>query len=285
MLIDYYLGVASAVTAGFIWSLAPGTISRYGKNYRSHVVNMARSFYAVIFLLFIIMVTSTPLNVDPTGLGIIYISAFFGPLLGDTLYIASIKRIGGGNAVSIGYLYIFLAQIYSHILFGEELTTRLLAGTIIALYGIHMVYSGEKHNLELLGFLAAVGAALSWGMGATLSKLALQYGEPLTIALYRNLAVMLTLIPFTYRETRIIVEKKGLIIGVITGGLGFGAGMTLFLYAITRVGVGVTALSTSLTPVLGRILSRYIAGEKPSRKAYLGSIITTIGILVGLLKY
>ncbi len=156
---------------------------------------------------------------------------------------------------------------------------------MIALYGIHMVYSGEKHNLELLGFLAAVGAALSWGMGATLSKLALQYGDLLTIALYRNLAVMLTLLPFTYREARLIIEKKGMIIGVITGGLGFGVGMTLFLYAITRVGVGITALSTSLTPVLGRILSRYIAGEKPSRKAYLGSIITTIGILVGLLKY
>ncbi len=116
MLIDYYLGVASTITAGFIWSLAPGTISRYGKNYRSHAVNMARSFYAVLFLLSIIIITSTPLNIDPAGLGIIYISAFFGPLLGDTLYIASIKRIGGQRSIHRLPLYFPRTDILPHII-------------------------------------------------------------------------------------------------------------------------------------------------------------------------
>ncbi len=280
----YYLGIAAALAAGSLWSLGPGVIRRYAGGERSYVVNMVRSLYAVAFLAALIPLVGESYAVDIRGVAIIYVSAFFGPLLGDTLYIASIKRIGGGNAVTLAYTYIFFAQLYSHILYGEPLHPRLLAGTLIALLGIHTVYRGEKHMYDRKGFAAAMAAALSWGMGAALSKATLMYGDPLPIALYRNAAVAATLLLLGYRRLRAVAERNMAVIGIVTGGLGFGVGMTLFLYAITGVGVAVTALATSITPVLGRIVARKIAHEKPSRKAYLGTLLTAAGILVGLLK-
>jgi len=275
-------GVASALIADTIWGLAPGIISRYGRDKPFYIVNYARSMYAVLLLALIVGFSRLYPVVPLVGLAVIAISAFFGPLLGDLLYIISIQKIGGGNAVSIGYLYIFFAQLFSAILYHEELTPRLLLGTIIALTGIYLIYSGEKHVVTKTGIIAALGAALSWGMGATISRLAVAYGPTLVVALYRNLTVLLALTPFSYRETRYVFTKKGFILGFIAGGLGFGVGMILFLYAVKTVGVAVTALATSISPVLGRIFSRIIAGEKPSHKAIYGTITTAIGIFIGI---
>ncbi|ABN69804.1 protein of unknown function DUF6, transmembrane [Staphylothermus marinus F1] len=277
------IGVLSALTASSIWSLSPGLISRYGKGVDAITLNMLRSLHAVFVLFFIFLLTINDRWFVPEGILIVYISAFFGPLLGDTLYIHSIKHIGGGNAVSISYTYIFFAQLYSYLLYGEQLRIQLILGSFIAIIGVYLVYSGQRNDIKIIGFLAALGAALSWGMGATLSKLALNYGDPVTIALLRNLSTTISLLPITYNSVKkVFLDKEVQITAFITGGIGFGIGMTLFLTAINTIGVSATVLATSLTPVLGRILAKYIAGEKPSPKTYLGTIITSTGIFIGL---
>ena len=281
---DYYIiDISAALTASMIWSLAPGLISRYGGKTKSTVLNTLRAYYASIILLIYILFTLNNRWILIKGIPIIITSAFFGPLLGDTLYIKSIKRIGGGNAVSISYTYIFFAQLYSYILFNEKITIFMIIGTFISLLGIYVTYSGEKQKLVLKGLIYAIGASLSWGMGATLSKLALIYGDPVTVAFVRNLFTALTLSIFTYKYLPGTLKLKGVqLTAFITGGLGFGVGMTLFLTAISLVGVNATVLTTSITPVLGRILARIIAHEKPSTRAYLGTLTTSLGIFIGL---
>ena len=276
------LGVLAGLLAGTIWGLAPGIISKYGRGKPFYIINYARSMYAVLLLALIVIASSLPLSISPVGLLVIAISAVFGPLLGDLFYIYSIQRIGGGNAVSIGYIYIFIAQVLSAIFYHEQLSPRLVVGTVLAMTGIYLIYSGEKHRLNKAGVAAALAAALSWGMGATLSRLAVSYGAPLVVALYRNLTVLLILVTVSYRETPYVFTKNGFILGFIAGGLGFGIGMTLFLYAVKTVGVAVTALATSISPVLGRIFSRIIAGEKPSPRAVYGTLVSALGIFIGV---
>ncbi len=275
-------GYITALTASLLWSINPGLINKLAKNINSLLVNFSRNLYGALMVLTVILLYGGEPVIDYTGLLIVYISALAGPLLGDVSYIYSIKRIGGGNAVAIGYTYIFYAQFFSAILYGEKISLNLGVGTIIALLGVYIVYSGEKHVIDKKGFLAAITASISWGLGATLSKAALQYGDPLQVAFYRNLFVTLTLLPFIHNELKIIRSRELLILGVITGGLGFGAGMPLFLYAVKTIGVSATALTTALTPVLGRVFARIIAGEKPSVKAYIGTLVTIIGIIIGL---
>ena len=120
-------------------------------------------------------------------------------------------------------------------------------------------------------------------MGATLSKLAIMYGDPVTVAFVRNLFTALVLSIFAYKYLPRTLKLEGVqLTAFITGGLGFGVGMTLFLTAISLVGVSATVLTTSITPVLGRIIVRIIAYEKPSMRAYLGTLTTSLGIFIGL---
>ncbi len=276
------LGILAGLLAGTIWGLAPGIISRYGRGKPFYIINYARSMYAVILLTLMVIALSLPPSIPHVGLFVIAVSAIFGPLLGDLFYIYSIQRIGGGNAVSIGYTYIFVAQVLSAIFYHEQLSLRLVLGTALALAGIYLIYSGEKQRLDKTGVAAAIAAALSWGIGATLSRLAVSYGAPFIVALYRNLTVLLILAPVSYRETHYVFTKNGFIVGFIAGGLGFGIGMTLFLYAVKTIGVAVTALATSISPVLGRIFSRIIAGEKPSSRAVYGTLVSALGIFIGV---
>ncbi len=134
---DYYvIGISAALTASMIWSLAPGLISRYGGKTKSTVLNTLRAYYASLILLIYILLTLSNRWLSSEGILVIIISAIFGPLLGDTLYIKSIKRIGGGNAISISYTYIFFAQLYSFIIFNEEISLSMIIGTFISLLGI-----------------------------------------------------------------------------------------------------------------------------------------------------
>ncbi len=283
---NYLLGVIYALIASTLWSLSPGLISRFGRNIGSATLNMLRAFYGVVILLIIEVSLINDRWFYPSilGIGIIYVSAFFGPLLGDTLYIHSIKYIGGGNAVTISYLYIFFAQLYSYLLYRENIHLSIIIGSLIAITGVYIVYQGSGgDHLSIKGLILAIGAALSWGMGATLSKLALLFGDPATIALLRNTSTMITLLPITINEAGTVFRDKDITLtALVTGGIGFGIGMTLFLSAINIIGVSATVLATSLTPVLGRLFARIIAGEKPSIKTYIGTIITSIGIFIGV---
>jgi DME family drug/metabolite transporter len=283
---NYFLGVIYALIASTLWSLSPGLISRFGRNIGSATLNMLRAFYGVVILLIIeaLLVNDRWFYPSILGIGIIYVSAFFGPLLGDTLYIHSIKYIGGGNAVTISYLYIFFAQLYSYLLYRENIRLSIIIGSLIAITGVYIVYRGSGgDHLSIKGLILAVSAALSWGMGVTLSKLALLFGDPATIALLRNTSTMITLLPITFNEARTVFRDKYITLtALVTGGIGFGIGMTLFLSAINNIGVSATVLATSLTPVLGRLFARIIASEKPSMKTYVGTIITSIGIFIGV---
>ena len=281
---EYYLGVLAGLVASLLWSINPGLISLLGKKESTLLLNALRGLFAALVLLVPVSLWSSFYIGGYTGFAIIYLSAFFGPLLGDLFYIHSIKSIGGGNAVAISYSYIFFAQFFSHFFYGEKVSVRLVVGAVLALIGIQLVYYGEKSRFGLLGFALALSAAISWGLGATLSKLALRYGDPLVIAFYRNLSVFISLLPFTLGNKYNWFSKNALIIGLVSGGLGFGVGMTMFLYGIEKVGVSLTTLVTSLTPVLGRVIAEHMAGEAASPQAYLGTLLSSIGIVIGVSK-
>ena len=249
-------------------------------------MSFLRSFFAVLTLLFILPVIHVSFTFSLEAILITFTSALLGPLAGAILYIKTIKLMGSGNAVTISYLYIFFAQLTSYVMLREKPAPTLYIGSLIALLGVYIVYRGESRVMSRSGIFYGLAAAILWGVASTILKIAANYGDPACIALIRNLFALLVLLPFAYGEARIVIRDKGVLLAaIISGSLGLGIGMWLFIYAMNMVGVSVTVLVTSLTPILTRILSVYIAGEKPTRKAYLGTVVTSTGILLGVYKW
>jgi DME family drug/metabolite transporter len=60
-------------------------------------------------------------------------------------------------------------------------------------------------------------------------------------------------------------------------------GSVFYVYSVSLVGIALTAILTSLSPLLTQVLSRALGKEMPSRKDYGGGILI-VGALVLVLS-
>lgn len=282
-----YQGILYAIVASILWSFNPLIIKKYGYGISPIALNLLRIAAAFLFLLIVMIFRGLNIVLSFHGLLFIVASALIGPGTGDIAYIKCIRVLGAGRAITIGYLYIFIAQFLSALLLGETINVNLITGSVLAFLGIYFVFK-EDVNREVdlgkvfIGFIPAV----AWGIGSVVNKFALNYSDPLSLGFARSIILTLILLPISFNEAKSgLLVKRIVFTAIVTGGLGYGVGIPLFLEAIKIVGVTVTVLSTTLTPVLGRLLSVVFADEKINYEGLIGTLLVVSGILIGLANY
>lgn len=134
------LGVTAAVGASIAWALNPAFFRVGARGVDAATFNALRVLSALPFLAALVVgVEGLELPSAPEAWLYIATASIIGVGLGDALYIEASKRIGGGRAVTIGYLYILASQLLAHALLGEELGMRMALGTLAALTGLWLV--------------------------------------------------------------------------------------------------------------------------------------------------
>ncbi len=279
----YYLGIIYAVIAAVLWSINPALIKRFGKGVSSIGLNFLRSLMAIPLLAIAVHIFGFYLV--PKPMGIIYIlgSALIGPGIGDIAYIKSIHLVGAGRSITIGYTYVVIAQFLAIVFLGESFTYRLAVGTVAAVVGVYIVFSEYSSDSNNGYSWIALIPAFAWGLGSIVNKLALQYTNPVSLGFIRVLILPVFLVFLVRDKIRDLVRREIILLALVTGGLGYGVGIPLFLKAIELSGVTVAVLATVLTPVLGRILSSFVANEKTGLRGYLGTLLVVLGIVIGTL--
>ncbi len=281
--ISRFYGVVLALLASVLWSLNPPIIKKFGYGISSIALNAMRAFMAMLFLAIIVIVYGFNVVFTPIGALFILGSALIGPGIGDIMYIKSIRAVGAGRAITIGYTYVFIAQVLAVVFLGEKITMGLVIGSLLALCGIYFAYlEGNDSEVSYRNLSMALIPVIAWGIGSVVNKYALMYADPISLGFIRAIVLFLVLLPFTSREMKGVKSRRIVLVALVTGGLGYGIGIPLFLKAIDIVGVSVTALATTLTPVLGRILGVVIAKEKIDLKGIIGTSLVTIGIIIGV---
>jgi uncharacterized membrane protein len=87
----------------------------------------------------------------------------------------------------------------------------------------------------------------------------------------------LVMVPGRWRELKGLDGRSwGVIIGASL--LGTGLATVFFIWAIQRAGAGRTAILTSMSPIMAIPFSMLWLGERPSRSALAGVVLTTAGI-------
>ncbi|TWB45497.1 aromatic amino acid exporter YddG [Nitrospirillum pindoramense] len=91
------------------------------------------------------------------------------------LYFLALKSAPAAEANLINYLWPLLIVLFAGLLPGERLGRRQLAGALVGLAGTGLLVTGGRglsvDPAYLPGFLAAAGAAVTWGAYSTLSRL------------------------------------------------------------------------------------------------------------------
>ncbi len=283
---EYSLGLLSVLAASIMWGIAPAIIKI---GVRSHVnargFNAVRVFVAAPIIALILLFSGEPFNIPTTIFGWLAVltASLLGPGLGDIAYIYSIREIGGGRAVTIGYTYILISQFLAVLLLQEQPGIQLFIGSIIALIGVWLVAQEAKiESGSRKGIIAALIASGAWGFGSIANKYALYFVGPLTLSFLRILILIPLMVFLGYRGFKSI-DKRAAVMASITGVLSYGLGIPLFLYAISTVGVSITVLVTALAPVLGKIFSIILTKERIVIKGIVGTLATVVGIIVGVL--
>jgi DME family drug/metabolite transporter len=279
------IGYIAIAMASIIWSLNPALISRFRKYVKPIIFTAMRAVMATAFLFPLVFLNRIELPYSqPIVIVIIAISAILGPGIGDAAYTKAIQIIGGSLAVVISYTYMFIAQIIAVTLFNEKITMFLVIGTVMAFIGVVIAtLENSRGSFKWIGIAYALTTSVSWGLASSMLKIALIYSDVFTLTITRIALIALFFFPIG-----LIFEGKPeknslkplIFLATITGVLGWGVGMYLFIYSINSIGVSATTQATALTPVLSQITTKLFAGEKPSKTNIIGALMISMGIAI-----
>lgn len=135
----------------------------------------------------------------------------------------------------------------------------------------------------LIGVLAAAGAAVLFGINATVSKLALSAGlSSLELVQLRSLgsAVVLMTVLLLTRPASLRVRPRELGFLVVVGIIGIGLVQWFYFVAIARLPVGIALLLEYLAPVLVVLWVRFVRRQPVRTRMWAALALSVLGLAI-----
>lgn len=221
-------------------------------------------------------------------------SVILGGILGDSLYINALRRIGVSRAFPLANTYPLFTFLFSIVILGTPATWRMLGGLVLVMAGVYLLVRPKKHiaprvevpDREVLwrGVAMALATALLWGLNTVMLSIGLRavhsavansvrmpvvaFGSLLAAAVRGRLP--------TIRQ----IDRKSLILLVATGLWGAGLGSTLYVAGVAAVGPTRMATIGAASPLFAAPLTALFLRERPTRYTLLGTLLTVAGVLL-----
>jgi DME family drug/metabolite transporter len=161
------LGVLAALTSAFSWASAT-ILVRIGLKRLSPVgANILRLYVAGAFFLLVFWATGkmNVFHIPPILLGIAFVSAQFGFVIGDYFYFSALKRMGVSRTVPITSTYPLWTIVWAAGFLGRKVSPRVIVGAVLVVVAIAIVRKAEEEeHLEGRGFVYALLAPISWSL-------------------------------------------------------------------------------------------------------------------------
>ena len=291
---EAYLGELAALATSLSFSFGSTMFTIAGRRVGSLVVNRVRLVFATAFLSIthlIVLGTILPLDADPERWLWLGLSGVVGLILGDIFLFQAFVLVGPRISMLMMSLAPIIAALQAWIFLGETLTGRQIFGILLTLVGIVWVISegsGKGNNARDYGrgILFGVGAAFGQATGLVLAKNGLGGDfSPISANLIRMLTAVIVLwgIALFQKEakstiTTVINDKKGFVFTMGGAFAGPFLGVSLSLFAIQRVEIGVASTLTSLPPIFLLPISYFIFKERFGWRAVFGTLIAMAGV-------
>jgi drug/metabolite transporter (DMT)-like permease len=299
-------GEIAALLTAMCYSVSSIFFTVAGRKFGPLVSNRLRLIMAV-FLLgithWVVFGNPVPLNAGVERWFWLGTSGIVGLAIGDLFLFQAYVSLGPRLGLLFLSLSPALASILAWIFLDETLSSGNIFGIILTLAGIAWVVlesntkgkSSAGNNPEALrksslkGIIAGLIAAAGQAFGVVLAKFGLGNNfPPLSANVIRMTAAFLALWLVTIFQGQVIStvqqandQKSGLL--YILGGAIFGplVGVSLSLFAIQNINIGIASTIIALPPIFLLPVGHFIFKEHISWRAIMGTFIAVIG--VGLL--
>jgi len=269
------IGVGAALTAATIWALVIFLYKKHMERLDATAVNFSRLLYVTLLM------APVAAFIQPvSGLWAAAASGLITLVAGDSFYFYAIHKVGGSVAAPLAYIYVVIAQYFA-LLLGENVSQWLVLSSLLVVLGVAFLARGGEARLSPLGIAAAIAAAVMWSLGMTAVKLATMGSvHPVVIAYLRaaSACVALGLYLATKRQLRVVKSP----LFAVASLLDLGVGSALFAFSVENVGLALTTILVSASPLITQLYAKTAGIENLAPRQIAGAAAIFIAILIAV---
>jgi drug/metabolite transporter, DME family len=271
-----------AILPAFIWAFSPIYYRGFMKKMDFMSLNLVRTSLASGVL-------AVPALYYGFGGGEAYalLSGAVTLACGDSLFLLSIRESGASVAAPVVYTYVLMVQLTAGAV-GESVPAANFVAAAMVVAGVFVLAKGGGGAPRAKGIAFAMGAAIAWTAGQDLIRAATNAGGNfVTVTFSRDFAgaAALGVAVLLTRRSRNLpsgmnARDYGFLALIIVSDLVLGS--LLFVYSISTIGVALTVILTSLSPLLTQVLSRALGKESPSTKDFGGGVLIVAALVLAV---
>jgi len=273
-----------ALGAAVVWAVSP-------IYYRGFL----REFDVLSFDFLRNVVAASVLGVLTIGLGLnagsgVFYAVLAGPAtlgVGDIMFLLSIRETGASVAAPVVYTYVLMIQLVGFTLGQAIPYSNFLAAGLVIL-GVFVLSRGGGGRPRKKGIAFALGAGVAWTAGQELIQqatngggnfIAITFARNSAATLALGAAVLLTMKSRTWPKS-VSGRHWAFISVMVLSDLVLGS--LMFVYSISTIGVAVTVILTSVSPLLTQVFSKALGKESPTPMDYLGGILIVCALILAV---
>ncbi|MGC9137806.1 MAG: DMT family transporter [Thermoplasmata archaeon] len=236
-----------------------------------------------LMLLFFIFSLDGIFNVGTHVLMILALIAFFGPVMGDSLYFFSLRYIDVSLTAPISSVYSLLIPLWMFIFFHSYTSMTIILGAFLIIAGIYLLQKRKMTLLQKRGVIYAFLSAIFYSFAILLMGLVMPIASAETITIYRIIFSIIFLTPVSLWNGDIPLDPRVWLILAVGGFFGIGVGIVFMLYGIQFSGVVITGVFSSASPLITSILGIIIYRESRGKRKIAGIALIGAGLIISSL--
>ncbi len=259
-----------------------GTASAKLGIFRSARVQLVSAFTMTALIAVLLTGWKTP---EPWALGFLAASSFFGMVIGNLAYNATIQAVGPRLTALLFALTSPFSLILGYAILGETITVWQLFGVVVVLAGIVLAVGpvrGLGHGLPLTGLGLGVLTALVQALGTLCARPVMASGvEPFVATTVRAgfaALVFVIIAPLVRSGGRVGWQPQVQV--AAASFLGICVGMSLLMAALAQGHVGLVTTLAATVPVVILPMIWAVTGTSPAPQAWAGAILSALGTAI-----
>ena len=224
---------------------------------------------------------------DSNGLGFAALSGVITLACGDSFFLLSLREVGASVASPVAYTYVLMIQFLGAAV-GQVIPFANFAAAAMVVVGVYLLSKGGSEKRRPEGMAFAICAAIVWTIGQELVQTSTNAGGNFVVigftrdsgaALELLVAVLLT------RKVRpwpsgLPLRQYGMMCAFTISDLAIGS--SLFVYSVSSVGVALTVILTSLSPLLTQVIAKALGKESPSPRDFAGGVVIVAALVLAV---
>lgn len=205
-----------------------------------------------------------------------------GGVLGPGLLLFGLVRVGASAASLLLTLEGVLTALLAWFVFKENFDRRIALGMFAIVAGaVVLNWQPEATAADLIGPAAIVGACLAWALDNNLTR-KVSLSDPVQIAMIKGLVAGPVSLCIGYLLGGVLPPLATVGLGAVTGFLGYGISLVLFVLALRHLGTARTGAYFSIAPFVGAVVSVPLFGEAVTLQLVSGGALMAFGVWLHL---